>query len=102
MLDGKTLVIGDGGWGEALALALHRAGRQVALWGFNADYVAEVAASRDNRKYLPGIAIPSDPRRRRSARWHRRGVFGRSNPVHSSDHACLRGAPRWPPGAVGF
>jgi len=60
MLDGKTLVIGDGGWGESLALALHRAGRQVALWGFDREYVAEVAASRDNRKYLPGIAIPPD------------------------------------------
>jgi glycerol-3-phosphate dehydrogenase (NAD(P)+) len=60
MLHGKTLVIGDGGWGEALALALHRAGRQVALWGFDGDYVAEVALSRDNRKYLPGIQIPAD------------------------------------------
>lgn len=59
-MNGKTLVIGDGGWGEALALALHRAGRQVALWGFDREYVAEVAASRDNRKYLPGIAIPDD------------------------------------------
>ena len=59
-LEGKSLVIGDGGWGEAIALALHRAGRSVAVWGFAADYVTEVAHSRDNRKYLAGIPIPDD------------------------------------------
>lgn len=59
-LEGKSLVIGDGGWGEAIALALHRAGRSVAVWGFDAEYAAEVAQSRDNRKYLAGIQIPDD------------------------------------------
>ena len=59
-LEGKSLVIGDGGWGEAIALALHRAGRSVAVWGFDTDYAAEVARTRDNRKYLAGIPIPDD------------------------------------------
>lgn len=59
-MEGRSLVIGDGGWGEAVALALHRAGRNVAVWGYDAAYVAEVARSRDNHKYLPGIEIPAD------------------------------------------
>lgn len=58
--DNKSLVIGDGGWGMAIALSLHRAGRQVHVWGFDAAYTAEVAASRDNRKFLSGIPIPED------------------------------------------
>ena len=59
-MSGRSLVIGDGGWGMAIALTLHRAGREVHVWGFDPDYTAEVAASRDNRKFLPGIPIPQD------------------------------------------
>jgi len=60
MLNGRSLVIGDGGWGEAIALALHRAGREVALWSRDAEYAAEVARTRVNRKYLPGVELPGD------------------------------------------
>ena len=44
----RTLVIGDGGWGQAIAMALHRAGRPVTVWGFDADYAKEVSESREN------------------------------------------------------
>jgi glycerol-3-phosphate dehydrogenase (NAD(P)+) len=60
MTQKASLVLGDGGWGMALALCLHRAGRKVHVWGFDADYTAEVAKSRDNSRYLPGIEIPKD------------------------------------------
>ncbi len=56
----KSLVIGDGGWGMAIALSLHRAGRQVHVWGFDEEYTAEVASNRENRKFLPGVPIPPD------------------------------------------
>jgi glycerol-3-phosphate dehydrogenase (NAD(P)+) len=59
-MDKKSLVIGDGGWGMALALSLHRAGRRVHVWGFDPQYTAEVAHSRENRKFLPGVPIPKD------------------------------------------
>lgn len=55
-----TLVIGDGGWGTALALALHRAGRPVAVWSIDPQYAAEVARTRVNRKFLPGVEIPAE------------------------------------------
>jgi glycerol-3-phosphate dehydrogenase (NAD(P)+) len=60
MLSGKTLVIGDGGWGQAIAMALHNAGRDVAVWGFDADYCRKVASSRDNSMYLAGVHIPEE------------------------------------------
>ncbi|MDP7062517.1 MAG: NAD(P)H-dependent glycerol-3-phosphate dehydrogenase [Planctomycetota bacterium] len=59
-MDNKSLVIGDGGWGMAIAMSLYRAGRRVHVWGFDADYTAEVARTRENSKFLPGIQIPED------------------------------------------
>lgn len=60
MKQGKVLVIGDGGWGTALALAARRAGNEVAVWSVDAAYAQEVAKSRDNRKFLPGVPIPAE------------------------------------------
>ncbi|MFT7516515.1 MAG: glycerol-3-phosphate dehydrogenase (NAD(P)+) [Myxococcota bacterium] len=60
MTQQASLVLGDGGWALAIALCLHRAGRKVHVWGFDAEYTAEVAASRDNSRYLTGVEIPSD------------------------------------------
>jgi len=57
-VSGRVLVIGDGGWGTALALAAHRAGNEVAVCSVDAAYAAEVARTRENRKFLPGVAIP--------------------------------------------
>ena len=59
-MDKKSLVIGDGGWGMAIALSLHRAGRSVSVWGFDPAYTAEVARLRENPKFLPGVHIPED------------------------------------------
>lgn len=58
----RTLVLGDGGWGQALATSLHRAGRPVTVWSYDADYAAEVARTRDNRKFLPGVEVPPELR----------------------------------------
>ncbi len=53
-------VIGNGGWGTAMALVAHRCGAAVRLWGIDADYVAETARTRLNPRYLPGMPIPDD------------------------------------------
>ncbi len=58
-MSGRVLVIGDGGWGTALALAAHRAGNEVAVWSVDAAYAAEVARTRLNRKFLPGVPVPA-------------------------------------------
>jgi glycerol-3-phosphate dehydrogenase (NAD(P)+) len=54
----RITVIGDGGWGTALALVLHRNGHQVTIWGHDTDYINEVAARRENFRYLPGVPMP--------------------------------------------
>ncbi len=55
----KTIsVIGDGGWGTTLAIHLAKQKYAVCLWGAFPDYVAQVAQSRENKKFLPGYKIP--------------------------------------------
>ena len=56
----RISVIGDGGWGTALALVLHGNGHKVTVWGPDPDYVATIAAHRENVKFLPGIPLPDD------------------------------------------
>ncbi len=51
-------VIGAGSWGTALALVLARNGYAVRLWGRDADAMARLAGERENRRYLPGVALP--------------------------------------------
>ena len=55
-------IIGDGGWGTAIGLLLHSYGHRVTLWGPFAEYLDEIRASRENSRYLPGIALPDDLR----------------------------------------
>lgn len=53
-----VVVLGNGGWGSALALLALRNGHDVRMWGIEADYVAETARTRENPRYLPGVEIP--------------------------------------------
>ena len=53
-------VIGDGGWGTALAMVLNRNGHQVTVWGHDEAYSKEVAARGENFKFLPGVKL--DPK----------------------------------------
>ncbi|MCX6356016.1 MAG: NAD(P)-dependent glycerol-3-phosphate dehydrogenase [Candidatus Aureabacteria bacterium] len=55
----RVAVLGDGGWGTTLALLLHRKGVEVVLWGAFPRYVEFLREKRMNRKFLPGIRIPS-------------------------------------------
>ncbi len=56
----RIAVIGDGGWGTALAISALRAGSDVALWSAFPDYAAKFAASRENTKFLPGVSVPEE------------------------------------------
>lgn len=48
-------VIGAGSWGTALAITLSGKGHQVKIWDVNPEHLAELAANRENVRYLPGI-----------------------------------------------
>ena len=51
-------VLGSGSWGTALAVHLARTGHDVRLWARDAALAAAMASDRENRPYLPGIALP--------------------------------------------
>jgi len=50
-------VIGAGAWGTALAQTLATAGRDVTLWGFEADCVEVINRSHENTHYLKGVPL---------------------------------------------
>ncbi|MFN9703713.1 MAG: NAD(P)H-dependent glycerol-3-phosphate dehydrogenase [Planctomycetota bacterium] len=54
----KVAILGNGGFGTAMALPLARAGHAVALWGHDPAYTASIAATRRNPRYLDGVALP--------------------------------------------
>ena len=54
----NTAVIGAGGWGTALAGLWAKDGRQIVLWGHNADRITRMQKTRENSDYLPGLSLP--------------------------------------------
>lgn len=57
----NIIVLGAGAWGTALAISAARApqpGRTVTLWARDAALVADMAARRENVRYLPAQALP--------------------------------------------
>ena len=54
----KFCVVGAGAWGTAFAVHLARLGRPVTLVPRRAEQAVALLAARENREYLPGIALP--------------------------------------------
>jgi glycerol-3-phosphate dehydrogenase (NAD(P)+) len=53
----RTVIIGAGSWGTALAALWAKDGRPIALWGNNAERISRVQSSRENMEYLPGVQL---------------------------------------------
>ena len=51
-------IIGAGGWGTALAITQARVQRPVRLWVYESDLAADMATTRENTVFLPGVQIP--------------------------------------------
>lgn len=58
-MSARIWVLGNGGFGTALATHLHRLGHRVRLWGHDAGYTAEIARTRRNPRYLPECVLPA-------------------------------------------
>ncbi len=56
----KIGILGNGGFGTALALVTRAAGHRISLWGHDAAYTEELARTRDNTRYLPDVQIPDE------------------------------------------
>ncbi|EKE44010.1 glycerol-3-phosphate dehydrogenase (NAD+) [Oceaniovalibus guishaninsula JLT2003] len=54
----RIAVIGAGAWGTALASVARRAGREVALWGRDADVARAITERAENPVYLAGLPLP--------------------------------------------
>ncbi|MBP5321161.1 MAG: NAD(P)-dependent glycerol-3-phosphate dehydrogenase [Kiritimatiellae bacterium] len=54
----NVTVIGDGGWGTAIALLLNGYGHRVTIWGPFEAYLDEVRACRENTRFLKGVTLP--------------------------------------------
>lgn len=54
----RVSVLGDGGWGTALALILDENGARVTLWSAFEDYAKVLKRTRRNPKFLPGVTLP--------------------------------------------
>ena len=51
-------IIGDGGMGTVLGMLLCEKGVDVRIWGYDREQLAQIAALRENRKFLPGYKLP--------------------------------------------
>jgi glycerol-3-phosphate dehydrogenase (NAD(P)+) len=56
---GHLAVVNAGGWGTALSVLLGNAGHEVRLWCRRAELAAEIARTRENQVYLPGVQVPA-------------------------------------------
>ncbi len=53
----KVTVIGDGGWGTALAMVLDGNGMDVWVWGPFDDYLQTIRETQVNAKFLDGVEL---------------------------------------------
>ncbi|QKS71081.1 NAD(P)H-dependent glycerol-3-phosphate dehydrogenase [Paenalkalicoccus suaedae] len=53
----KISVLGSGSWGTALSMVLAENGHHVSLWGRNEKQMSEMQATRENKRYLPGVLL---------------------------------------------
>ncbi|MDR2838244.1 MAG: NAD(P)-dependent glycerol-3-phosphate dehydrogenase [Azonexus sp.] len=54
----KLTILGAGAWGTALAIAL-AARHQITLWSREDDVADDLRENRENRRFLPGHAVPA-------------------------------------------
>jgi glycerol-3-phosphate dehydrogenase (NAD(P)+) len=53
-----SAVIGAGAWGTALAWLLAGKGQPTRLWAYEPEVADQINQTRENRRYLPGVALP--------------------------------------------
>lgn len=59
MADKSTVaVLGSGSWGTALAILLGQNGHNIRLWGHLPAEIEALQRDRENKAFLPGVALP--------------------------------------------
>ena len=57
---GRIAIIGDGAMGTVCGMILADNGYEVRLWGAFPENIQAICRDRENRKYLPGVELPSE------------------------------------------
>ena len=101
-MTGPVAVLGCGSWGTALAIHLGRCGREVRLWGRDAELVERMGAARRNEIYLPGVELPASVRPTASLRSALAGAayVVAAVPSHGSRQVLRRAAEHLRPDAT--
>jgi len=55
----RLSVLGAGGWGTAVARLLANNSHATILWARDPNKAAQIAQQRENKRYLPGVSLPS-------------------------------------------
>lgn len=55
----RVTVLGDGGWGTALAVVSARKGNETLLWSAFPEYAEQIKVKKENFKFLPGVPLDS-------------------------------------------
>jgi len=63
----RAAIIGAGSWGTSLAVCMARAGLEVDLGCRTLEQATELASTRENAAYLPGVELPESIRVERAA-----------------------------------
>ena len=58
--DNNVAVLGAGSFGTALAFHLASSCSSVTLWGHDPDHIQAISEARENKKHLPGFALPDN------------------------------------------
>jgi len=56
----KITILGDGGWGTALAVVAARKKNPVVLWSAFPEYAKILNSKKENVKFLPGVSLSKD------------------------------------------
>ncbi len=56
----NIVILGSGAWGTAMAVHLNERGQRVTLVPRRLEQALTIASERENKVYLPGIALPND------------------------------------------
>jgi len=56
----KVAIIGAGSWGTALSILLANKGIEVNLWAYEEEVFNQINSTRQNKRYLPNITLPSN------------------------------------------
>lgn len=54
----RATIVGDGAMGTLCAVLFDHNGVDVTWWGHQPDYMDEMARTRENRRFLPGVELP--------------------------------------------